>query len=203
MFNCNQFHWLQWCLLFKVIKNWPWNPDEAHMDRRHPAGGLHEPRLTWAYKMQAYASNIAAGFPFLINGDQVNTVRPVLCNSVFTLRWDEWCHRSQVLYWLQRQIHLDGGMCSVQTQVQSNESRSHSVRGYRQNRLVPLRTPLETLSDSWPMWRPTSIVTLEYVARFIFFIHNGKQIFYLKKWFKDTLLKKTTDSHCKTSDLSF
>lgn len=103
MFNCILFHWPQWCLLFKVIKNLHWNPDEAHMDRPHPAGGDGEPCLTCAANagtelwVQSHyiITHIHICFPLLLNRDPI---RPVCSNPfdqtlVFTLGWDEWCHR--------------------------------------------------------------------------------------------------------------
>lgn len=39
LFNCIPFHCLQGCLLFKGIKNLPWSPDKAQMDRPYSVGG--------------------------------------------------------------------------------------------------------------------------------------------------------------------
>lgn len=49
LFNCFPFHWLQWCLLFKLIKNSLSNPDEVHTHRLHPVGGYSETYLICAY----------------------------------------------------------------------------------------------------------------------------------------------------------
>lgn len=132
LFNCIPFHCLQGLLLFKVIKNLPWNPDKAHMDRPHSVSGHN------AYNAgnKHLSQMLITYYSLLLNGYLNSIVRAVHCNLIkpwlLTLGWYEGYYRS---HWLQRQVHLDGGMCSVHTQVQSDESCSHSLRDYRHNSL--------------------------------------------------------------------